>query len=205
MRTESPRVLLPLLLALSALPATAAADERPTLASDGLFVGARLEPGAAFLLGWDLDIYVTGDRFLSLGPAATLAFLGEDGEELGRRQDWLLTLDFLRFKVSLTGGEGAVRPYLFLGGGMAYAWLPAQQTEAREVVLLPDETEAMAVIRYPEAEELAAQVSAGVGLDAYLADNFGLTVAVAAHVRLTEQERLPLSWAEILAGVRFGL
>lgn len=195
-----------LILALLALaPSTALADERPTIASDGLFIGTRLEPGAALLFGYDLDIYLTGDRFISLGPAVSFAFLDEDGVELGRRQDWLLTVDFLRLKVSLIGGEGEFRPYLFLGGGMTYASLPQQETEERDVLVLPDETPATAIVRYPEIEDFGAQISAGAGLDMYLLDNFALAIGLAAHIRLTEQERLPLSWAEVLAGIRFGL
>ena len=186
-------------------PASASADDYPTIASDGLFLGARLEPGVALLFGYDLDIYLTGDRFISIGPAVSFAFLDEDGAELGRRQDWLLTIDFLRLKVSLIGGEGPFRPYLFLGGGMTYASLPEQRTEPRDVVVLPDETPATAVIVYPQTEDFGAQISAGAGLDAYLVDNLALSLALAAHVRVSEQERMPLSWAELLFGIRFGL
>lgn len=194
-----------LVAALSLAPSTAAADEFPTIASDGLFLGARLEPGAALLFGYDLDIYLTGDRFISLGPAVTFAFLDDNGVELGRRQDWLLTVDFLRLKVSLIGGEGEFRPYLFIGGGMTYASLPEQETEERDVLVLPDRTPATAVVRYPQTEDFGAQISAGAGLDVYLIDNLALSMGLAAHVRVTDQERLPQTWAELLLGVRFGL
>ncbi len=202
------KLLRPVLLAALAValfPAAASADEHPTIASDGLYIGARLEPGGALLVGYDLDIYLTGDRLVSLGPAVTFAFLGEDGADLGRRQDWLLAVDFLRLKVSLIGGEGPFRPYLFLGGGMTYASLPAQETEPREVIVLPDRTPATAVIAHPQAETFNAQIAAGAGADLYLTDSFGLSLGVAARVRLTDDERMPLAWGEAFFGVRFGL
>ena len=188
-----------------AAPSFAAADESPTTASDGLFVGARLEPGGALALAWDIDVYLTGDRVLSLGPAASIAFLGTDGADLGRRQDALLAIDFLRFKVALNGGHDRFRPYLAVGGGIHYAWLPAQRSGPREVILLPDETEAMAELRYEEAGVFGGLLSLGGGADLYFADNFGIAVSVIAHLRLSGEERVPLFWAETLVGIRFGL
>ncbi|MGE0784561.1 MAG: hypothetical protein AB7S26_02660 [Sandaracinaceae bacterium] len=190
----------------AALPATSArADNRPTIASDGLFIGMRLEPGVALLFAYDLDIYLTGDRLISLGPAASFAILDEDGVELGRRQDWLLTIDFLRLKVALIEGDSEIRPYLFVGGGMTYASLPQQETEPRDVLVLPDLTPASAIVRYPAIEDFGAQISFGAGFDWYLVDNFALAVGLAAHLRLTDEERLPLLWGELTAGIRFGL
>lgn len=199
-----PKGLVVLLALLVFAPSGAAADEFPTIASDGLFVGARLEPGGAFLLGYDLDIYLTGDRVLSLGPAATFAFLGEDGSDLGRRQDWLLTIDFLRLKVAINDGEGQVRPYLMLGGGMTYASLPQQDSGPRQVVL-DDGTVTMAALRYDATEDFGGQISAGGGADFYLVSNLALALSIVGHLRLGEQDRLPLFWAEVMAGLRFGL
>lgn len=201
------RHFLPMVALAAALlgPNRARADDHPTIASDGLFVGARLEPGGAFLLAYDLDIYLTGDRVLSLGPAASFAFLGEDGSDLGRRQDWLLTVDFLRFKVALTEGGSPLRPYLFFGGGMTYASLPAQESAERMVLVLPDETPATARIRYEAIEDFGGQLSAGGGADLYFIDNLAFSVALVAHLRLGDQDRIPLFWAEVMAGLRFGL
>jgi len=200
-----PKRLAFVALALAALsPATASADEFPTVASDGLFVGARLEPGGALLLGYDLDIYLTGDRVLSLGPAATFSFLGEDGATFGRRQDWLLTVDFLRLKVAVNDGTGRVRPYLSLGGGMTYASLP-EQASGPHMVVLADGTFANADLRYDAIQDFGGQLSAGGGADFYLVENLGIAVAIVGHLRLSEQERLPLFWAELTVGLRFGL
>ena len=187
-----------------ASPIVARADEFPTVASDGLFVGARLEPGGALLLGYDLDIYLTGDRVVSLGPAATFSFLGEDGAEQGRRQDWLLTIDFLRLKVGIGGGESRLRPYLSIGGGMTHAAYPAQSSGPIEVVLA-DGSSVTGERRYGADEEFGGQISAGGGLDFYLVSNLALAVAVQGHLRLHERSRLPLFWTELMLGLRFGL
>lgn len=192
-----------LVLGLGA-PGAALADEFPTIASDGLFVGARLEPGGALLLGYDLDVYLTGDRVLSLGPAVTFSFLGDDGAQLGRRQDWLLTIDFLRLKVAVNDGTGQVRPYLSLGGGMTYASLPVQES-GPHMVVLSDGTLANASLRYSSTEDFGGQISAGVGADFYLVDNLGIALAIVTHLRLSQQDRLPLFWAEVMIGLRFGL
>ncbi|MCB9596593.1 MAG: hypothetical protein H6719_27970 [Sandaracinaceae bacterium] len=194
----------PLWLALALLaPSEARADEFPTVASDGLYVGARLEPGGALLLAYDLDIYLTGDRVVSLGPTASFSFLGEDGADQGRRQDWLLTVDFLRLKVSIAA-EGRLRPYLSLGGGMTYASLPEQTSGAIDVVLA-DGTTTTAERRFGATEDFGGQLSFGGGLDVYLIPNLAFTVAIVGRLRLHEQERLPLFWSELMAGLRFGL
>ena len=193
------------LVSLALLPASPAqAQDFPTLASDGLFVGGRLEPGGALLLGYDLDIYLTGDRVLSLGPAATFSFLGEDGADQGRRQDWLLTIDFLRVKVSIADGNSRVRPYLSLGGGMTYAALPEQTSGPIEVVL-EDGTLATAERRFAATEDFGGQISFGAGLDVYLIDSLAIAAAVVGHLRVHEQDRLPLFWTELMLGLRFGL
>ena len=196
-------LLLIAALLVSASPARA--DDHPTLASDGVFVGVRLEPGAALSLGYDLDIYLTGDRVLSVGPAATFAFLGEDGSDVGQRQDWLLAIDFLRVKVALNDGHGAARPYIFLGGGMFYASLPEQRSEPREVFLVPDGTPATAELRFAADERFGALLSSGLGLDVYFADGFGVAAVLASHVRLSDDGRVPDFWAELSVGLRFGL
>ncbi|MEC7525365.1 MAG: hypothetical protein VYE22_36110 [Myxococcota bacterium] len=197
-----------LALALLTLPlfaAPARADDHPTLASDGVFVGVRLEPGAALSLGYDLDVYLTGDRVLSVGPAASFSFLGEDGADLGQRQDWLLAIDVLRLKVALDDGHGAARPYIFLGGGLYYASLPEQRSTPREVFLVPDGTPATAELRFPGGDHYGGLLSSGLGLDVYFADGFGVAAVLASHVRLSDDGRVPDFWAELAVGLRFGL
>ncbi|MBZ0115490.1 MAG: hypothetical protein K8H88_00745 [Sandaracinaceae bacterium] len=193
-----------LILFLFAMPLSAHAQRGPRIASDGLFIGARLEPGAALAVGWDLDVYVTGDRALSLGPAITFAFLGEDGVDLGRRQDFLFAVDALRFKASMMPNS-EIRPYVFLGGGFYYAQLPAQQSGPRTVLVLPDRTPAMALLDYAYREAAGGLLSGGIGFDGYLTSSFGLSVVVAAHIRLSDDDRVPLAWADAMLGIRFGL
>jgi hypothetical protein len=198
-------VLLRLAILLTLLLAPSPASAHPTVASDGIYIGARLEPGAALALAWDLDIYLTGDRLLSLGPAVSFAFLGEDGRELGRQQDYLFSVDVLRFKLSLNGGDDWARPYLFLGGGFYYAFLPEQRSDPHDVFLLPDGTPATAELRYERIEDLAGLASAGGGVDLYVLDSFAIAASVVTHLRIGDQNRIPLFWAEALVGIRFGL
>lgn len=105
-----------------AVPSSAFADS-PRIASDGFYVGWRVEPGAALTLAYDLDIYLTRDRVLALGPAVAFSFLGTSGAEFGRRQDYLLTVDVMRLKVALRE-NGEFRPFLTVGGGFNYVHLP---------------------------------------------------------------------------------
>lgn len=196
------------LLAILALaPSSARADELPTIASDGLYVGARAEPGVALTLAYDLDIYLTEDRVLSLGPAASFSFLGEEGSELGRRQEYLLAIDFLRLKVAMNDGHGPLRPYLFVGGGMTWAHLPAQTSPPRDVFLLPDGTPATAEVRYTAADLFGGLLSVGGGLDFYPDESIPLALALTlvSHFRLSDEARMPFFWAEALVGVRFGM
>ncbi len=185
--------------------APARALAHPRVASDGIFIGGRLEPGGALALAYDLDIYLTGDRLLSLGPAATFSFLGEDGRELGRQQDFLFAVDVLRFKVALNGGDNWARPYLFLGGGFYYASLPEQRSDPYDVFVLPDGTPATAELRFSAIEDVAGLASAGGGLDLYFIENLAVAFVLTTHLRIGDQARVPLFWAEALVGLRFGL
>ena len=194
-------VLLATLLGVS--PATA--QSYPTTASDGLFVGVRAEPGAALSLAYDLDIYLTGDRVLSLGPAVSFSFLSDSGSDFGRRQDALLQLDFLRLKVGLAGGNSRFRPHLLVGGGMYYAWLPEQRSAPRDVFVLPSGEPATAELRFESVEQFGAVLSLGAGLDVYLVDNFAIAIALVGHLRLSDEDRVPQFWSQALIGIRFGL
>jgi hypothetical protein len=189
------------LLALA--PERARADF-PTTASDGLFVGVRMEPGAGLLFGYDLDIYLTGDRMFSLGPAAMVTVLDSEGADQGRRQDFMVTVDALRFKLALNNGQGELRPFLFVGGGFYYASLPQQQSGLMPVTLA-DGSPSSARRVFAALEDFGGHVSFGGGFDYYFADSWGLTLGYAIHVRVTEQERVPRFWSELAAGIRFGL
>ena len=205
MKRITPLALSVALLAAAVTPQTARADRYPTISSDGLFFGARLDPGAALSLAYDLDIYLTGDRFLSVGPAVTFSFLGEDGSGDGQRQDWLLAIDFLRFKVAVTGPDGPFRVYVLIGGGMYLANLPEQESEELDVVLVPDGTPARAVIRYGALEGFGGLLTIGAGADWYLVDNFAIALQLVVSVRASEESRVPDYWGQALLGIRFGL
>lgn len=181
-----------------------AALAHPRIASDGAFIGARLEPGAALSVAYDLDIYLTGNRFVSIGPGASFSFLGEDGSEDGRRQDYLLAVDVLRVKVALNGGEDWLRPYLFVGGGFYWAMLPDQQGELHDVVL-EDGTLARGRNVYEGVEDVGGLGSLGAGLDMYVVDSFAIALLLVTHLRFSETDRVPLFWAETHLGLRFGL
>jgi hypothetical protein len=177
----------------------------PRIASDGIYIGARLEPGVAAAAAYDLDIYLTGDRFVSLGPAVSFSGLGEEGVDQGRRQEYLFAVDVLRVKVALNGGTDWVRPYLLAGGGFYYASLPEQRSAPRDVFLVPDGTAAVAELRYGALGVWGGLASVGAGADFYVVDSFALGLVLVAHVRLDDQERMPRFWSEALVGVRFGV
>src|SRR3990172_12997653 len=69
--------------------APARADGPPRIASDAFWVGVRFGPDGALSAGYDLDVYLTDDRAVSLGPGATVSVLGKDAP-FGQRQDFLL-------------------------------------------------------------------------------------------------------------------
>jgi hypothetical protein len=141
---------------------------------------------------------------VSIGPGASFSFLGEDGAEDGRRQEYLLAVDVLRVKVALNGGEDWLRPYLFVGGGFYWARLPDQQSELRDVVL-EDGTRTTARFVYDGIEDAGGLGSIGAGLDMYVVDSFAIALLVVTHLRFSETDRVPLFWAETHLGLRFGL
>lgn len=185
-----------------AAPTLARADS-PRISSDGLYLGARFEPGVAFTLAYDLDVYLSRDRFVSIGPAASMSFLGSNGSELGRRQDYLLAVDVARLKISLTQ-EPSTRTYILVGGGFDIAHLPAQEGSLRDVTLASG-TVASARLTFPEQSSVNGLISVGLGFDAYLNSHFGLATALVSHIRVGGDDRVPRFWAELLFGFRFGL
>lgn len=179
-------------------------DEGPRVATDGLYVGARGEPDVALLLGWDLDLYITGTRAVSMGPAISLALLGEEPSAEGRRQEYLVTLDFLRWKFQLNRVGSPVRWHVLVGGGMYWASLPEQQGPMHEIVL-EGGTTTTAFLNYPYVEGLGAHFSVGLGVDVFVGPSFGVSVFTLGRVRLDdEMDRIPRVWAETGLGIRFG-
>lgn len=206
-----PRTVPALFLLLLLVPLRARADtpeqERdagPHLVTDALYVGARGEPNVALLLGWDLDLYLTGTRAVSMGPALSIAVAGDEPDADGRRQDFLATLDFLRWKFQINRVGSSVRWHVLVGAGMYWASLPAQQGPVRELVL-SDGSVTTGYADFPHVEGFGGQATFGIGVDLFEGSSFGASLFTLAHVRLDDDmHRMPRIWAETAIGIRFG-
>lgn len=197
---------LVLVVALAALPfgpaAPARADGAPRIASDAFWVGARFGPDGALLAGYDLDVYLTDDRAISLGPGATISVLGKDAP-FGQRQDFLLVVDVLRFKVQLNEAGEEWRPYFFVGGGFDYVSLPAAHEPAE---VTPEG--GMAVTgdhTVPDLREFQGIFSMGFGVDLFTGGAWALTAMLNNHFRIGGTDRVPVLWLDFAIGVRFGI
>src|ERR1035437_5146746 len=91
-------------------PHTALADRRPTMATDAFYVGVRLDPGAALVFAWDLDVYLLRNRAISVGPGVSLSLLGSPATG-GRTQDLLVAADVVRLKVGVNSPGHDWRPF----------------------------------------------------------------------------------------------
>ena len=186
--------------------APARADRRPTLASDGFYVGARLDPGVAMLAGWDLDIYLSRSRMVSLGPGASLSVLGT-AVSGGRQQDFLLTADVLRLKVGATTANGELRPFFLVGGGFSFVRL-TDYVESNVTVTTPGEPAGVTHTgdqHYVRVEEFAPVVTVGAGTDLFTNGPIGITALLASHIRVVGSARMPDVWLDVAIGLRFGL
>lgn len=187
------------------VPGPATARGRPTVATDGVYVGTRLAPGAALLAAWDLDVYLSRDRAWSLGPGVSIAVLGSKAPP-GAEQDLLISVDVLRLKVAVAEAGGAWRPHFFVGGGFAWVRMP-EQVESGITVSTgegPDDT-ASGERRFPELDEFLGIVSFGAGADLFSDGPWAFSFGSISHVRLRDLDRLPEVWTELVLGVRFGL
>jgi len=115
--------LATLALVLAASAPAAAQNRHDT--TEALYVGGRFDPGAAWLVGYDLEIELGTPCGFNLGPAASVAFGGLDGNE--QRQDVLATLDVLRGRFLLDEhhcGSCGYRLQALLGAGRGTAGGP---------------------------------------------------------------------------------
>lgn len=183
-----PRFYVALAIVLASTGIARAEDE-PTSISDGLYVGARVDPGVALLAGWDLDVYLRDDRAWSLGPGVFVAVLGV-GERHGMDQELLVAVDALRFEMQMSEAGGVWRPFVVVGGGASYARLRAQGEPPA---------------RLPAAEKITALATIGGGADLFTGGPWALSTLVQARIHLWGSDRLPVVWLEIATGVRFGL
>jgi hypothetical protein len=187
------------LSSIALLPSTAEADRRPRLASDAFYVGMRVDPGVALLAAWDLDIYLSRDRALSLGPGISVAVLGTESTDGGRDQDFLLCADILRFKVGVNEPGGSWHPYFMLGIGFLYARMPAQ-TEMFELGPMTPLTRP-----YSQLEEFAGMLTFGAGADLFADGPWALALIWQNRYRLSGSSRIPDVWSELALGIRFGI
>jgi hypothetical protein len=196
MRTHVARSAAPLRLCalLSGLalalvaPEARAVDDRPTIVTDAVYIGARGEPGWALALGWDADFYLAADRAVSLGPAISLAVLSSD--RLSERTPALaLSVDVVRAKVGLNHPGGLFRPFVLLGGGFAWTRF-AQRIEAPAG---------------GQDEAWTGMLTVGAGADVWSRGRWGVTTLLATRIRAFGSERVPTASFEFGLGFRFGL
>jgi hypothetical protein len=195
-------VLLPFLLALFALASPTAAQDRHDT-TEALYVGGRFDPGAAWLVGYDLEIELGTPCGFNLGPSASVAFGGLDGNE--QRQDVLATLDVLRGRFLLDEhrcGSCGYRLQALLGAGLYFAMHGAAEIPRSYV---NDNGDTVPVLeRFTEEWRFGAQVSGGMSADWWFSHEWAITGVLAFHVRLDDYSRMPGIWAEAGLGIRFG-
>ncbi len=198
---------LPLLLTLATLASTtlvsrASAQDRHDT-TEAVYFGGRFDPGAAWLVGYDLEIELGTPCGFNLGPSASVAFGGGDGG--AQRQDLLATLDVLRARFLLDEhhcGSCGYRLQALVGAGMYLAMHGATDV-ARTYV--NDNGDTIPVLeRFSEEWRFGAQVSAGMSADWWFTREWALTGVLAFHVRLDDYARMPGIWAEAGIGIRFG-
>jgi len=195
-------VLLTLALVATSAGSVASAQQRHDT-TEAIYVGGRFDPGAAWLVGYDLEIELHTSCGFNLGPSASVAFGGQDGNE--QRQDLLATLDVLRARFLLDEhhcGSCGYRLQALVGAGMYFAMHGAAQI-ARTYE--NDNGEIIPVLEgFSDEWRFGAQVSAGMSADWWFTREWALTGVLAFHVRLDDYARMPGIWAEAGLGIRFG-
>lgn len=184
--------------------ASVAHARRPTVATDAFYVGTTIAPGAALTGAWDLDVYLTRDRMLSVGPGVSIAVLSGQ-EPAGQRYDLLLGVDVVRLKLGVNEPGGALRPFFTLGGGFYYVQFPEEVVGVTGSTGEPGEDPVTVSETLAEDDEFGGLLTFGFGIDVFVDGPWGLTVAGLSRVRISENDRLPEIWSELLLGVRFGL
>jgi hypothetical protein len=194
---------LAFLATLAIAPGVSAQAASIHATSDALYIGARAEPGGAWSFAYDLDILVSDPQSgVSLGPSISIAFGGTSSTDLGRRQEYLLTADFLRGRVTIWQGYG-FRGMALVGAGMTLASL-YDQTSLPHDAWLADGTSVVVTDHHPYALVPGAILTLGLGADWYFTSQWGLCAYLVGHIRLDEQPRMPALWVELGVGFRFG-
>jgi len=193
-----------LALGLALASGVAEARDKPSVATDAFYIGTRLSPGAALLAGWDLDVYLTRDRAISLGPGVSVSVLGP--ETGGTTQDIMVAVDVARFKLQVNSAGEEWRPYFMVGGGFAWVRQPAA-TEGDVTISIgegPDDT-ATGTRTFPARERFLGIVSFGAGADLFVGGPWALSLAAFTHARAGSIPRIPELWVDLVVGIRFGL
>ncbi len=164
------------------LPATARADG-PRYSSDGIYVGARVTPGVALYVAYDLDVYLDAGRRFSLGPGVGGTFFGA-AADVSQQQDYAIEVDPLRFKAQPTVG-GHIRPFGLVTAGFMYTRYPMPPVAT--------------------ADEWAATLAVGAGADFWIEKHWALDILLTSRFRLTPSDNLPIAWVELAFGGRFGM
>ena len=193
------------LIATFAAPGVASARREPRVASDAFYVGGRFGPGSSLTATWDIDVYLSDDRQLSLGPGATIAVLGGDFPP-GYQQDFQVAVDVLRFKVQVSNPGEETRPYFMLGGGFTYTHFPEEVVDLGSVIVDPDMPGMLVPVMrtLPEQDAFVGLMTAGLGLDLFFGA-WGLALLFETRFRIGDESRLPEVWADLSIGIRFGL
>ena len=173
----------------------------PRLATDGMYIGVRVIPDAALLAAWDLDVYILRNRRLSIGPAVSVALLGDGDMRMGQRRQELLLVGDARLKIQLNSPGGRWRPHAILGGGFSYFRVPSQTVTLIEAT---EETEAVEA-EFPTDNGFGGILTAGLGGDVFINRFLGVTFFGVAHFDVSSDTPLPLAWLEMAVGIRFGL
>ncbi|MBL8679581.1 MAG: hypothetical protein JNK05_10465 [Myxococcales bacterium] len=174
---------------VAAAPRSAhAIDDRPTIVSDAFYVGARAEPGWALSLGWDLDVYPTSDRAVSLGPGLAVMVLSSDPPS-PRTPEVSVALDAVRAKIGLNASGGLFRPFALVGGGFQWTRF-AQRIEAPVG---------------GRDELFTGLFTVGAGADVWSRGKFGVTTMLVTRIRAFGSDRVPTASFEWCVGFRFGL
>ncbi|MBI5516031.1 MAG: hypothetical protein HY909_19770 [Deltaproteobacteria bacterium] len=190
-------------LAVAAWAPAARCDRRPTVASDGFYIGARVGPGTAFTGAWDLDVYLTRNRLLSIGPAVSLNILGRNAPA-GQEQELVVSGD-MRLKIGLNEPGGIFRPFVMLGGGFTYAELLETRQAGVSVTPPGSLMSVQGEVLHPRLRQWSPMLTLGAGMDLFALGAVGFTTAFQTRFHLGGSDRLPDAWFELLFGVRFGL
>ncbi len=206
-RSTRARALAPLAFTLAALASTLWVSEahaqRRHDTTEALLVGGRFDPGAAWLVAYDLEIELHTPCGFNLGPAASVAFGGLDGD--AQRQDLLASLDVLRGRFLLDEhhcGSCGYRLQALLGAGMYFVMHGAAELPR---VYVNDNGDSVPLLERFAAEwRFGAQLTGGMSADWWFSEEWAITGMLAFHVRLDDYARMPGIWAEASLGIRFG-